>query len=163
MHVGGTATFEIQSGTADAVVIICYSLNGTGPYSLSNGITLNLSLPINTLSPFVLDALGNGTLGPFPLPSSAGAGLQVWFQGVQLDMWATPIYSVTNMVPITVLSGSNNAPTAVDDNASVAENSVVLIDVLANDSDPDGDAISIFSVSTPTNGTELPPFSGHIV
>jgi len=79
-------------------------------------------------------------------------GMQVWFQGVQLDIWANPIYSVTNMVPITV---QQNTPIAVDDNSSVLVNNIVLIDVLANDSDPDGDAISIVSASAPTNGTTL--------
>jgi hypothetical protein len=49
MYVGGTATFEIQNGSPGAAAIICYSMSGIGPYSLSNGITL--------------DPLGNGTLG----------------------------------------------------------------------------------------------------
>jgi formylglycine-generating enzyme required for sulfatase activity len=102
LYIGGTATFEVQNGTPNTTAVICYSLNGSGPFTLSNGITLDLSLPINSLTPFGLDAQGNGTLGPFPLPASAVVGMQVWFQGVQLDMWANPIYTVTNMVPITV-------------------------------------------------------------
>jgi formylglycine-generating enzyme required for sulfatase activity len=96
--------------------------------------------------------LGNGTLGPFPLPSNAVVGLQVWFQAVQLDAWANPIYSVTNMVPITV---QNNPPTALDDNGSVIISAAILIDVLANDSDPDGDAISLVSLTAPTNGSAV--------
>ena len=155
MYVGGTATFEVQNGSPNAAAVICYSMNGIGPFTLSNGITLDLSLPIKNLSPFALNSLGNGTLGPFPLPSNAAVGLQVWFQGVQLDMWANPIYSVTNMVPITVQAAPNNPPTAVDDNASTRESVTVTIDVMANDGDIDGDGISLFSVSTPANGSAV--------
>jgi hypothetical protein len=152
MYIGGTATFEVQNGSPNAAAVICYSMNGVGPFTLSNGITLDLSLPIKNLSPFALNSLGNGTLGPFPLPSNAVVGLQVWFQGVQLDMWANPIYSVTNMVPITVQNTPNNPPTAVDDSATTPAAILVSIDVMANDSDVDGDSISLFSVSAPTNG-----------
>ncbi len=155
IYVGGTATFEVQNGSPAATAFICYSMNGSGPVLLGNGIALDLSTPIKNLSPFILDAFGNGTLGPFPVPSSAVVGMQVWFQGVLLDMWANPIYSVTNMVPITVQSGPNNPPTAVDDNATTVENVFAVIDVMANDSDMDGNAISLFSVSTPTNGSAV--------
>ncbi|MCV6575942.1 MAG: Ig-like domain-containing protein, partial [Cohaesibacter sp.] len=37
----------------------------------------------------------------------------------------------------------NDAPVAVDDTATTDENAKVIIDVLANDSDPDGDALTI--------------------
>lgn len=44
-------------------------------------------------------------------------------------------------------------PVAVDDTASVDEDDSVGIDVLDNDSDPDGDALIIVDVSDPINGT----------
>ena len=48
----------------------------------------------------------------------------------------------------------NNAPTAVDDSASVVEDSAAgAIDVLANDTDGDGGAMAIASASDPANGT----------
>jgi len=48
---------------------------------------------------------------------------------------------------------TNNPPDAVDDNSSVAMNTSVTISVLSNDSDPDGDAISLSSVTSPSHGT----------
>jgi len=99
VYIGGTITFEVQNGSPDAWAGICYSRNGSGPTNLGNGITLNLSMPIKTLGPFTLDSAGNGALGPLPVPSSATAGMQVWCQGIQ---FANSIYSVTNMVPVTV-------------------------------------------------------------
>lgn len=48
---------------------------------------------------------------------------------------------------------SNSSPLAVLDAVSTNEDTNLLIDVLANDSDADGDAITIVSVTQPTSGT----------
>jgi hypothetical protein len=50
------------------------------------------------------------------------------------------------------LSTPNRGPTAVDDEATTKEDSAVTIDVLANDIDPDGDALTV-SASQPVDGT----------
>ena len=86
-------------------------------------------MPIKHLRPLTLNALGNGSVGPLNVPASALEGMQVWFQAVVLDIWATPVYSTTNMVQITVESPSagtlvswgwdgygqvSNAPTGTD-------------------------------------------------
>jgi subtilisin family serine protease len=47
----------------------------------------------------------------------------------------------------------NHAPVAQDDSAETDENRAVSIDVLANDSDPDGDTLQIASVGKPQHGT----------
>ena len=56
---------------------------------------------------------------------------------------------------ITGVSTPNTPPTANDDTASTKVETKVTIDVLANDSDDDGDALTIKSVSTPANGTAV--------
>lgn len=48
---------------------------------------------------------------------------------------------------------TSDPPVAADDTASVTAGQQVLIDVLANDSDPDGDELSIAAVGTPAAGT----------
>ena len=53
-------------------------------------------------------------------------------------------------VTITVL---DNAPTANPDNATTPSGTPVLINALANDSDPDGDALTLTTVGTPAHGT----------
>jgi formylglycine-generating enzyme required for sulfatase activity len=155
IYIGGTAAFEVQGGTPGGVAIVCYSINGTGPFTLANGLSLDLSMPIRQLSPMVLNGIGDGYLGPFPTPSSAIVGMQVWFQAVDVNIWGSQILSATNMVPITVQNIPNNPPTAVDDNASTPESVTVTIDVMANDSDPDGDTISLVSLTAPTNGSAV--------
>ncbi len=46
----------------------------------------------------------------------------------------------------------NDPPIAVDDEAATAVGTDVIIDLLSNDSDPDGDAIHFYGVPTATNG-----------
>jgi len=170
MHIDGTATFEVRNATPDAIAIVCHSTTGTGPFTLANGLTFDLSMPIRQLRPMAIDALGVGRLGPLLVPSSAVVGMQIWFQAVHIDFWSNPVLTITNVVPITVQDTQNSPPTAVDDNASANEISVLLIDVLFNDSDPDGDPISVVSVNTPINGTtlivsgqiEYTPLAGYI-
>ncbi len=61
--------------------------------------------------------------------------------------------SATAAVTITVAARPNRPPVAVDDTATAAFQSPVAINVLANDSDPDGDPLAISGVTTPANGS----------
>jgi hypothetical protein len=36
IYIGGTAAFEVQGGTPGGVAIVCYSMNGTGPFTLAS-------------------------------------------------------------------------------------------------------------------------------
>jgi hypothetical protein len=47
----------------------------------------------------------------------------------------------------------NHPPVAVDDSATTQQDNAVTVYVLANDSDPDSDALTISSVTAPANGT----------
>lgn len=53
------------------------------------------------------------------------------------------------------LDGRNNGPLAVDDAATVAENGNVTLDVVANDFDFEGDALSVTSVAGGAQGTSV--------
>ena len=62
--------------------------------------------------------------------------------------------TATGIISVTVLN-INDAPVALDDTANTQENTAVNINVLANDSDIDGDTLVVLNatVSNPTNGT----------
>ncbi|HWT14552.1 MAG TPA: Ig-like domain-containing protein [Patescibacteria group bacterium] len=60
--------------------------------------------------------------------------------------------TATGTVTVSVEAG-NRAPVAVDDYAETINLAWILINALANDSDPDGDAISVVSFTQPANGT----------
>ncbi len=63
-------------------------------------------------------------------------------------------------VSVTVL---DRDPVATPDAAVVAGAPTVLADVLANDSDPDGDPLTLVTVSTPAHGTAVVNGDGRIV
>jgi hypothetical protein len=54
----------------------------------------------------------------------------------------------------------NDAPTAVADSATTNEDTATAIDVLANDSDVDGDALSVTAITAPSHGTSVLITSG---
>ncbi len=61
--------------------------------------------------------------------------------------------ATTARVTMTVATPPNHPPVAVDDSATAAKNKPVTIAVLANDSDADGDPLTITSVTTAANGS----------
>lgn len=58
----------------------------------------------------------------------------------------------SNVATVTV-QVINRAPVAINDTASAAKNTAVTISVLANDSDPDGDPLTVTGLTQPANGT----------
>jgi hypothetical protein len=56
----------------------------------------------------------------------------------------------------------NSPPTASNDTVSVAEDSSVTLNVLANDRDPDGDTLTVTSVTQPQHGTATQVSSSHV-
>ena len=61
--------------------------------------------------------------------------------------------TATGTVSITIGSGTNNIPVAVDDDCNVDIGGTSEINVLANDTDADGDTLTIISVTQASNGT----------
>ena len=57
---------------------------------------------------------------------------------------------------------TNAPPLAVDDAAQTAEDTPVTIAVLANDSDPEGDPLTVAEVSAPEHGTAVPAATGAV-
>ncbi len=61
--------------------------------------------------------------------------------------------TATATVTVTITAPINRPPVAVDDVAVTAVSTPVTINVLANDSDPDGDPLTVISVTQPANGS----------
>lgn len=51
------------------------------------------------------------------------------------------------------ISAVNDAPSPADDTASTSEDTPITIDVLANDTDTEGDALTVTAVTSPAHGT----------
>ncbi|HEY8561694.1 MAG TPA: Ig-like domain-containing protein [Pyrinomonadaceae bacterium] len=110
-------------------------------------------LPANTLSYSIVKAPSNGTLSGAapnlvytPKPNYNGAdGFAFKVNDGTLD---SPVATVSfNIAPV------NDLPNAVSDRAATAEGVPVVIDVVANDSDVDGDALVISEVFEAAGGT----------
>lgn len=88
---------------------------------------------------------GDGTLTYVPDPDFFGTDS---FTYLATDGTA----SITATVTISVTS-VNDSPVVANDDLSVNEDSALIADVLANDSDPEGDPLTLVGVSDPPNGT----------
>jgi immune inhibitor A len=68
----------------------------------------------------------------------------------------------TGTVTVTVKPQPNRAPDAQDDSATTQRDSAVTIAVTSNDSDPDGDPLTVTDVSDPPHGTAVDSGNGSI-
>ncbi|RMD97177.1 MAG: tandem-95 repeat protein, partial [Calditrichaeota bacterium] len=136
--------------TAEGVAVeIDVLANDTDPDGSLDPTTVAIdSLPANGLA--VVDSVtGLVTYSP----DSGFVGVDSFTYTVQDDSGA-----VSNIATVTVtVNGPNTPPIAVDDTASTTEGIAVTIDVLANDSDADGnlDPATVTLVSLPANGDAL--------
>ncbi len=92
-------------------------------------------------------------LGPGSVEVTLGSSFQI--SPVTRIRLRNPDDSADLFYPGVVSSpgGGNGVPTVLDDPVSTPEDTPVVIDVLANDSDPDGDPLSIQSVTQPQHGS----------
>lgn len=71
-------------------------------------------------------------------------------------------YEDTATVTVTVEARPNTAPVANDDTATTPRNTAVTIRVLANDSDADGDALTLTGVTQPSSGVATANADGTV-
>ena len=122
-----------------------------------NNILNGVHFPVDATTGYVVGA--GGTI----LETSDGGG--TWVTNASgttnhlFSVTSPPLLTTSYAVGaggIVLQSGtSNSPPVAVPDADTVAEGSSVSVTVLANDSDPDGDPLTITSVTVPANGTAV--------
>jgi VCBS repeat-containing protein len=165
-----TFTFKASDGTADsntATVTVTITQANRSPMT-SNGTlgttedtaaTGQLSasdVDGNTLTFNLVQAAGKGTVtitgattGAFTYTPNANANGTDTFTFKATDGAAD---SNTSTVTVTI-TAANDAPVALDDTAATPEDTAVSVNVLANDSDVDGDTLAVVAVSQPANGS----------
>ena len=76
------------------------------------------------------------------------------FNGTDVFTYTVSDGSLSDTATITVtVNAVNDAPTAADDTATTDEDTAVTIDAAANDTDVDGDSLTITAVGAASNGT----------
>ncbi|MFT7579459.1 MAG: ferredoxin [Myxococcota bacterium] len=168
----GEATFVYTAcdsfgGCAVATVTVTILPFNDPPVALEDEVTTRMNVPVT------VDVLGNdldpdGDTLAIVSTTEPGNGT-VLVDGDQVTYTPDPgffgddVFDVTitdpsgsestAMVIVHVLVGDNGDPIAVDDAYTVAINTPTQLDVLDNDSDPDGDALSITDVVQPEHGS----------
>lgn len=155
-----------QGGSASATVTV--TVSGRPPIANPDGATTGTGIPttINVLANdsdpdgdrLSVAAVGNAAHGTATL-NADGSVTYVSAAGyVGNDTFTYTLRdatgaTATGVVTIEVVAVNlNRAPNAVDDSYMMMLGNVLTVDVLTNDSDPDGDAISIVANTLPTNG-----------
>src|SRR5205823_2571052 len=168
----GTATIgytiiDGQGGTNSALITVTVSAVNDAPVAVDDNASTAEDVPV-TISPLDNDRSEEGRgVKISSVTATTGTavntvGTNVLFTpAANFNGTATIGYTIidgqggTNSALVTVAVGpANDPPVAVDDNASTAEDVPVTISPLDNDSDPDGDSLTI-SIVTATNGTAV--------
>src|SRR5439155_1200119 len=156
-----------NGGTASALITVTVSPANDPPVAVDDAANTAEDVPV-TISALDNDSDVDGdsltitSLSPTNGTAVIVGGTNVVFTpATNLNGTATIGYTIsdgnggTNSALITVtVSAVNDPPVAVDDAANTSEDVPVTISPLDNDSDVDGDSLTITSVS-PTNGTAV--------
>ncbi|MGL6076032.1 MAG: beta strand repeat-containing protein [Fimbriiglobus sp.] len=151
--VGSSGSFPDVSGTAKVSTVVISNTAGLTTTATSDPTTIFVGSPS-------LDALANNG-GPTQTHALQAGGLPI-DKGVNPDALTTDQRGTGfNRLTGTAVdigafefgSVGNKVPVAVNDSATTAFNSAASINVLANDSDGDGDALTVTILTNPANGT----------
>jgi VCBS repeat-containing protein len=118
----------------DPYTALAYNKPQAEGTSISADMTINLTFDLGTL------AAGKSTTLSF-------------YVGVTNDLTKTISQIDTSDLPLPAKPATNVAPNAIDDVFVAAYNTAVKGSVLANDKDPDGNALTATVVTGPANGT----------
>ncbi|MEO0939724.1 MAG: cadherin-like domain-containing protein [Pseudomonadota bacterium] len=155
----GGAGEDVLSGGADADVIF----GGAGDQVDGGAGGFNANPALNTDND-TLDLTGQG---PFFVADRVADGNGNGFNGtiVFVDGAGVPTGETITFTEIENIIGEevNRGPDAQDDIATVAEDGQVTIDVLGNDSDPDGDTLTITEATVPADQGTVEIVGGQLV
>ena len=147
--VGNSDSIAVDQGATTSVLVggATSVLNNDSDPDSDDSITATLDTGPNHASSFTLN-----TNGTFSYTHNGSANFTDSFTYLVCDD-GTPIECTNTLVSITI-NNTDTPPTAVADASTVSEDSGAnTIDVLDNDTDPDGGPIAIGSVTQPSNGT----------
>ncbi|MDP7559361.1 MAG: lectin-like protein, partial [Planctomycetota bacterium] len=84
LSIGGLANFQVIDARPFSLCHVLYSLTGSGPTTLLNGLQLDLTPPATPFAALFVSGLGHGSR-TVQVPLTAPMGAQVWFQAIEFD------------------------------------------------------------------------------
>ncbi|MEW8028376.1 MAG: retention module-containing protein, partial [Candidatus Thiodiazotropha sp.] len=180
----GTDTFTYtiddgNGGTATATVTVTVGAVNDAPVATDDTVGTNEDTPVTVdvlpndsdpdSDPLTVTAVTQGTNGSVTIDPVSGN--PVYTPNADFNGTDTFTYTIddgnggTDTATVTVTVGAvNDAPIATDDTVGTNEDTPVTVDVLPNDSDPDGDALTVTAVTQGTNGSvSIDPVTGNPV
>ena len=177
----GTKTYTPSSAGTFEVTVTCTGPGTSGSASDAASVTVNtppVAVDDTARTAFetaiVIEVLANDsdadgddlTVTAVTMPTNGTAAITADADGDNALVTYTPqgMYSGADTFRYTVSDGTDTAsaavsvtvntpPTVLDDTAHTAFETAIVIEVLANDSDADGDDLTVTAVTMPTNGT----------
>lgn len=143
---------------ADEVAVPPASVTVTGPTAGEVGQSYSFMgtvLPDNTTTPLTYEWLATGHSPILHTGGLVDTAVFTWNEpGIkQITVTASNSGGTVTATHTITITTANQPPTAVDDTAVTDEDTAVTIPLLANDSDPDGDPLTITAVGSPQHGT----------
>jgi hypothetical protein len=150
------ATVTEDSGQT-SIAVLANDLVNNGPIPAGSTVAIVLSPSLGSAV-----VLADGSIGYTPSPNAFGGDALAYTVTV-LDANGVPFTSPSAFVSITI-TPVNDLPVAVNDSASGVPSQGIAINVLANDSDPDGaaDLVSAVVVTPPPGATAVVGAGGVI-
>jgi cysteine-rich repeat protein len=173
----GTDSFLVTAsdgfGTASAMVTVTISPVNDGPTATDDqfatpedvALTVTFAQLVandtdpdgDTLTITAVDGATNGTVTLHANTNTVEFTPTANFEGTGTFTYTVSDGTATDIATVTVtVGGENDPPIAVDDTANTDEDVALVIaaaTLLGNDSDPDGQTVTITGVDNPTNGT----------
>ena len=170
-----TFTYTITDGNdhkATATVSVIVNKVNKPPVAVNDNLVINENNAVDidvlandsdadgdVLTIKIISAPANGNVAVLQGTGNTGAKIQytpkTGFSGI--DIFTYEISDGNDLVATATVTVDvlkvNKLPVAIDDSAVTDENQAVIIDVLNNDTDPDGDALTIVLLGNPENGT----------
>ena len=162
-------TYTVSDGTTPVTGTVNVTVNAVNDPPVANPDTLNTTLntpgAVNVLAndtdidgPSTLTVTGstNGTKGTVSCTAAGACTYTPNFNQVGADTFT---YTVTDGVtPVTgtvnvTITNTNSPPVAADDFVDTTQNNAVSFNVIGNDSDPNGDPLTLISNTTPSAGS----------
>jgi hypothetical protein len=177
-------TYTVSDGTVTDTATVNVTVNPVNdpPVAVDDGYATSFETTLNVaavagvldndtdvegdaLTAVLQDDVTNGTLtlnsdGSFDYTPDAGFSGTDSFTYFANDGTENGLTPAT--VTITVNAATNTPPVAVDDGATTNEDTAVVIDLLANDSDVDGDSLNVTVIGAASNGTVVDNGDGTV-
>ncbi|RYC11455.1 Ig-like domain-containing protein [Nocardioides zhouii] len=160
--------YVVSDGTAQVAATVTITMNCPPVADADSAITVeDQPVDIDVLAGDTDEDGDTLTISGFPVPPAHGTVSQVGGKAryvPALDYCGPDsfTYSVSDghghtvIAPVTVtVTCATDPPSAVADALPADEDTPTLFDVLANDSDPDGDPLAIVAVTAPSHGTAV--------